>query len=516
MPAVTELADRRDPVARWWFRVGVAVAMGVAVLLAVGLSCGLLTGHPIGAADNGDGARLYCGAGLAPATPSGRANWQGGVVLTFDRVPPCADPIPSSAGVLLRVAAYGGIGPWSLTRLGWLYTLLAAGVGGLAAWAASRAGPLRVLALVPALAPLADPSFTRFFLSAYSEPAGLLGCVTVLCGAAVVCVTERAHRAERTIAILLLAGGGVLAATAKTAYLPVLAVAAVVCALTAVPVRRGERHRYDRVGPLAVAVLAVVVVAGPTSAALSWQDRHYPGVNAYDLIYTTVLPGVPDATTALGLPEAAADHAGEAFYPGPVTSVPGAGVVATAPGPEQRLAWQVLATHPAAALHALGIALQATRGDELTYLPGRPWTPQTSAVSLGQVVGEQGANGPSLRAWLDGMRLPWLSSALVLLGVLVGAAGLWRRRAAWSWFARIAGLAAVSAVPLAALAVAGDGYFEIAKHVWPAAYLVDVSALALLGALVSAIAERLRRPSRPASEAGRLTAELDLTGEPVN
>jgi hypothetical protein len=34
--------------------------------------------------------------------------------------------------------------------------------------------------------------------------------------------------------------------------------------------------------------------------------------------------------------------------------------------------------------------------------------------------------------------------------------------------------------------VLGDGYFEIAKHTWLAAYLLDVTALALLGALVTA------------------------------
>jgi hypothetical protein len=220
-------------------------------------------------------------------------------------------------------------------------------------------------------------------------------------------------------------------------------------------------------------------------------------VNAYDLVFTTVLPAVPDATSALGLPAAAAEHAGSAYYPGPASGVPGAAVIAAAPNSAQRAALRVLADHPGAALRAVGIAVQATRGSDLSYLPSAAWTAATPPAPLGQVVGEQGATAPTLRAWLAGMRLPWLPSVLALLGVVAGVAGVCRRRGPWSWFARIAGLAAVGAVLLAVVAVAGDGYFEIAKHVWLSAYLLDVTVLALLGTLGAALAGRLRRRSAP-------------------
>jgi hypothetical protein len=37
------------------------------------------------------------------------------------------------------------------------------------------------------------------------------------------------------------------------------------------------------------------------------------------------------------------------------------------------------------------------------------------------------------------------------------------------------------------LAVVGDGYYEIAKHVWLSAYLLDVTGAALLGATAATL-----------------------------
>ena len=60
----------------------------------------------------------------------------------------------------------------------------------------------------------------------------------------------------------------------------------------------------------------------------------------------------------------------------------------------------------------------------------------------------------------------------------------WRRRApvAARW-CLAAGLGAATALGLVAMAVLGDGYFEVFKHVWLAAYLLVVTGLCLLGAL---------------------------------
>jgi hypothetical protein len=297
------------------------------------------------------------------------------------------------------------------------------------------------------------------------------------------------------IGLVLVAGGGLLATTAKSAYVPLLAVAALVCAMTPVSVRSGERHWYDRLGPSVLALMTVFLAVGPLTTALDWQTRHYPAVNAHNLIYTTVLTGVPNATTMLGLPPAAAEHAGQAYYPAGPEGVPGSDLIASTPDAMRNSAWRVLAEHPSALLDAAGIAMQATEGRTLTYLPSVAWTPGTTTVDSG-LAGEQGATGPTLHAWLDGMSTPWLPSLLAAFGIAAGVAGTVRRGSSWSSFARLAGTAGVSSVLLAVMAVLGDGYFEIAKHVWLAAYLLDVTTFALVGVVVAVIVQRYSRRAR--------------------
>lgn len=504
-------------------RVAVALVAGVLCLLAILTATGLLFGSPVGAGDNGDGGRLYCGAGLVPATPDQHANWKGGVVMRFDRGAQCPEPLPSSAEPILRAATYGSGNDWSLTRLGWLYAVLAAAVTTLAAFATTGAGLARTLALVPMLAPLAEPDFARFFLSTYAEPAGLLGAFVLACGVGVVAVTGRTHRPERLIGLLLVAGGGLLAATAKAAYAPLLVTAFVVCAVVAVAVRRTGPRWSDRLaGPL-IAVLALVAVIAPLSAALNWQSRGYPGVNAYDLTFTTVLTEIPGAAVALGLPASAAEHAGDSYYLTTTPrNTPGGNLVLTDPARAQHTDWQLLTEHPAALLRSVGVAGEATEGRALTYLPSAEWTPSTPPVKLGTIYGEQGASRPTLRAWLDGLPFPWWPAVLAALGGTVGVAGTLRGTRPWSSFARLAGVTALSAVGLAAFAVLGDGYFEIAKHTWLAAYLLDVTALALLGAIVTAAVQAVRsarigRPRLPGDRAevvapaGQGTDQRDLS-----
>lgn len=477
-------------------RIAVALVAGVLCLLAVLTTTGVLFGSPIGAGDNGDGSRLYCGAGLRPETPDGTSNWRGGVVLRFDRDAPCPDPMPSSAGLILRAAAYGSGDGWSLTRLGWLYALLAASATGVAAFAATVAGLGRALILLPVLVALVRPDFVRFFLSTYAEPAGLLGAFVLACGVGVIAVTSRAHRSERLIGLSLVAGGGLLAATAKLAYVPLLVTSCVVCAVVAVAVRRAGPRWSDRLAGPVLAVLSVVAAIAPLSAALRWQSRETLGVNVYNLTYTMVLTEVPGAVGALGLPVSAAEHAGDSFY---VTAtpqdVPGAAVVLADPVRAQHTDWQLLVEHPAALLRSIGVAMEATEGRALTYLPSAEWTQATPPPRKHgpiTITGAQGANGTTLRAWLGGLVVPWWPAVLAALGVALGVAGTIRRTRVWSSCARLAGVTALSAVALATFAVLGDGYFEIVKHTWLAAYLLDVTGLALVGALVTAAIQALR------------------------
>ena len=469
-----------------WRRAAVAVAWGLGALLLVVVSLGLPP-SPAGAGDNGDGHRLYCGAGLTPLTPDGRANWKGGVVLEFATGgPTCPDPIASSALPILELATLGAGPTWSLSRLGLLYATALALATALAAWAASppprepaarRWGPL---VLLPALVPLAGPTFSRFLVSTYGEPAGLLGTCVLLLGVGVIAVTTRADRPERAIGLLMTAGGGLLAATAKSSYAPLLAVAVVVCALTALPT-----GRRDRIAGPVVAVAVALLAVGPISAAVAWQQRAFEVVNAHNLVFTVVLPEVGDSALApLGLPPAAVPFAGRAYYPEIANGYPGSEVVAARPAEVRATAYRLLLTHPGAALAALGTGMASTLGAGLDYLPSVPWTPATTAPALGTTVGEQGADRAQLLAWLPA---PWLPVGVALAGVVTAVATR-RREDTGAALGRIAGLAAVSAVGLVVVAVLGDGYFEIAKHTWLAAYLLVVCAVAvvLAGALVVA------------------------------
>ncbi len=470
-------------------RALVAVACGAVALLVVGLSLGL-PGAQAGVGDNGDGSRLYCGAGLSPRTSDGRSNWKGGVVLEFATdAPTCPDPIVSSALPLLRIATTGSGPTFSLARLGVLYALAVGVVTAAAAWAV---GPgARLLALVPPLVPLAGLTFSRFFVSTFSEPAGLLGAYALVVGAGVVAVTARKQRSARATGIALLALGGLCAATAKASYLPLLVVAVAVCAGTAV----GERPWRGRLVGLAAAVALAAVAAAPVVAGLQWQQRHFAAVNTHNLVFTTVLPEVGDTALApLGLPAAAAPFAGRAYLAG-VGDVPGAQVVAADPAGVRAAAYGVLLAHPRAAVDAVGLGLTATLGARLSYLPAAPLTASSVAPVLGTTVGEQGAYGDQLRSWLAGLAAPWLPALVAAAGVVLGLLSLRVGGPLVRALSRVAALAALAALGLVVAAVLGDGYFEIAKHVWLAAYLLEVTAAAVLLAGLVAVGRRVRARS---------------------
>ncbi|GLZ47202.1 hypothetical protein Acsp06_33870 [Actinomycetospora sp. NBRC 106375] len=76
-------------------RLLVAVLVALLVGATLVLRLGLVGGDAIGAADNGDGPRLSCLAGLVPDTTDGFATAHGVVVTEYRRSPP--DRAPSTA-----------------------------------------------------------------------------------------------------------------------------------------------------------------------------------------------------------------------------------------------------------------------------------------------------------------------------------------------------------------------------------------------------------------------------------
>ena len=345
----------------------VAVVAAAVAMVVVALSLGLV-GTPVGVADNGDGARLYCGAGLVPRTPDGRSNWQGGVVLDFTTgAPACPDPIASAALPVLRLATVGSGPTWSLTRLGVLYALAVGVLTGLAAWAV---GPgIRLLALVPALVPLVGPTFTRFFLSTFSEPAGLLGAYALCLGAAVVAVTGRAERSGAGRRAGARGGGGLARGDGQGVVRPVA--------------RGGARRRRGHGGGASGAGCRSRGGGGAGAGGRSrrwWRACSGSSATSPRSTRTTssTRPCCPtSARRRAGPARAAARGAGRRgprLLPGRRRGVPGAEVVAADPAGARRAAYEVLLAHPGAAVGAIGRGLTATLGADLSYLPSAPVT----------------------------------------------------------------------------------------------------------------------------------------------
>lgn len=460
-------------------RAAVAVAVAAACVRGIAAATGLHTGQPVGAADNSDGFRLYRGVGLVPNTADGCSDWRGGVVVHFVRAAPGHDPIPSAALNILRATSRGYSERWSLARLGWAYALLAGGVAGAAAWAVSAAELASPLVLLPVLAPLANRDFARFFVSTYSEPAGLVGAVALLSGTAALTLTRPGQRAELAVGLALTGGGGLLAVTSKNAFAPLLLVAATVCAATRT--RSGQ----------ATAALIVAAAVGPVVTAQRWQNRNYHAVNVHNLVFTLLIPEFgAGAAVAVGLPAAAAAYSGHGSsdargVPLDPDLIPGwHSAIGTNPGRARNAAHRHLARHPGTLARVVGVALQATLGSDLDYLHEHPLPPGVDRPRTVTPSGSMGHDQDDLHAWLDGLPAPWRPSLLAASGITAGlTAILWPPRSDLArTLALVAGAGAAGATGVAALAVAGDGYYEVAKHVWLSAYLLDVTAGALAGA----------------------------------
>jgi hypothetical protein len=271
------------------------------------------------------------------------------------------------------------------------------------------------------------------------------------------------------------------------AYVPVLAVAVLVCAAVAV----GD-GRWRRVTGPVTALVALAVAAPLVAGAAAKQNALYESVNTHDLVFTLVLRELgPTATGPLGLPPQAAAYTGNGYFNGPPRPEEPwwRSAVFSDPGPTRRAALELLARHPGTVVRAVGVGLQATTLADLPYLASTPADPGFPSPPSGHP-GWSGARQPDLQAVLDGTRRPpWAPGALVLLAAIaVAAIPLTRRRApAAARWSVAAGLAALTALGLVVVAVLGDGYFEVFKHVWPASYLLVVTALCLAGAALAAV-----------------------------
>ncbi|WP_018335431.1 hypothetical protein [Actinomycetospora chiangmaiensis] len=487
-------------------RVLVAVGIALVVTIAVLGRIGVVAGEPVGAADNADGVRLFCTARLAPDATDGRASGHGIVVDAFRTGgPECRLPAPvTSGGVILRATVALTAGDaFDLSRLATAYAALLGLGAGVAAWAAGRRPGPAVAVVVPPLLPLlVVPWWSRFLVSTYAEPAGLLGAAWCVWGLLVVALTRPVDRSARLAAIGLVAVGGVVAATAKPGFMPV-GVAAV-AAVALVTVGTGRRWWWRR-GPAQVAAaLAVGIAASPVLAGIRYQDALYEVPNTHDLVFTAILPeSGPAPLPALGLPAAAFRASGEHYYLYEGRDVRGWDET---PGPRtlelRSAARRYVAEHPVLLARMVHRGLVITVRPQIPYLVSTTAGDRTVDGSLPVPEVPEAAQRMGVTfAYLD--RLPGRPvPPLVLAVALLGAASTvlfpraTRRLGAGRGLLRVAGVLAVGALGTVVLAVLGDGYVELAKHVWLASYLLVVTGTLLIAAVVAAGLAAVRRRAR--------------------
>jgi hypothetical protein len=478
--------------------------LGLALRIGL-LRLPLLGGALLGVGDNGDAYRLFCTAGLAPDTPSRFSLWRGVVVTAFTTgFTPCT-AAPSSSATLLGLVVPDGPGHWSLTSYAWLLAGLAAlGVGLGAAVLASVRPARAALVVIPLLPLLVVSWWTRFLVSLYAEPTALVATVWVLTGLLVVAGTRPTDRVPRLVALGLLALGGLVAATAKPGFVPIGGIAVLCCAFVAV--RAPHARRPVRVvARLAGPVIALALVAGaatPVAEALEGQERSYAAVNAHNLIFTALMPEIgPDTVVpAVGLPPAAALHSGEGFYVTGGMDVPGwASAVGDRPAEATATAHTLLLEHPAALATMVGNGLTATMRPQLTYLPSAPRGTAPEHFEGRTAYPEAGPETVLLKGWLANIDLGWLPWATVLAALLAGAATLLPRVRRADPLAiglvRVAAASALLGLGVVTLAVLGDGYYELSKHVWLGSYAILVSGVTGAAAAVVGTTARFRRRS---------------------
>ncbi|GAA4883461.1 hypothetical protein [Actinomycetospora straminea] len=523
----TDPAGAADP-APTHRRRGLLLRLSLAVLVAglvgVGLVArlGLVAGEAIGAADNGDAIRLYCVADLVPDTDD-RAAPGHGVAVTEYRTggPGCFRESPTtSAGLLLRATVAVGTAldasppaPDGSTRFSfeWLAAVyvalfaLGAGVATLAATAgrrAARAVPAVLAVVVPPLLPLlVVPWWSRFLVSSFSEPAGLLGAAWLAWGLLALAVTRPAHRAARLAALGLVAVGGLVAATGKPGFVAVGLAAVVACLLVTV----GTTRWWRRVPGVVAAVAVVALAAAPLVSSLRAQDEAYDKVNAHNLAFTAVLPEAgPSATGPLGLRPEAFGQAGQHFYLDGGRSVRDWDATVGARPRELRAAsLRFVAEHPRVLARMVHRGLVATLRPQVPYLATETAGARTVSGSIPRPSFPEGAQtmGPMF-VYLDGLPGRWVPPAVVALALLAGAVTLLPARRLGAVLgrrdvvgpARVAALLGLTALGVVVVAVLGDGYCELAKHVWLASYtLVVTGGVLLVTALAVAGHARTRR-----------------------
>jgi hypothetical protein len=457
--------------------LGLGVFGAVFALLVVRF----LVPRPIAMSNNGDGARVLCGAGIT---------WHGGpepfIHLAYSAAPGSAPCRPTYlltqswlADLAVRLGGlFGFQGTLSLVVLGLLSSLVAAAavaaiVLGLPYRRRARLGVAAGLLLV-----VADSAFFGYFSAVLGEGAAFLGLLLAVGGLLLTAREGRWSYAGMAVTLV----GGVLAVNAKVQTLTILPILALAILLVRPGTLRGARRWAAAVlviGALGAATLYAqqsvepAVAPDGTLAARPGDDSRE--VNMFNTIFLNILDGAHDTQAdlaELGLPPSFAQYAGNGWWhPHPATMDP---EYARYRGRiSRRNVVEYFASHPRRTLEVLDRA--AT--DQLT---ARPEYLGSFDESAGFAPHAQEYRVPVV-SWLTRLIAPLGLFALVPIWLLVLVRAWGRRRGALGVVLAFLFTVSVTQFGTAAL---GDG-IEGIKH-------QSVALFTILLALVLAVPVRRR------------------------
>lgn len=316
-PAALEASSRL-------FGVGVFAAALTVLLVR------FLVPRPVAMADNGDGFRVLCGAGIP---------WKGkpeGFVHLAYTVPAgeCDATYLLTQSWFARIArSIGGLlgleSTLSLVVLGVLTSVLAAAAVALIVVGLPYSRRVRGFAAVGLLLVVADSAFFGYFASVLGEGAAFLGLLLAVGG---LLVSARPGW-WRYVGLAVLLFGGVIAVNAKVQTLMILPV----LAFAALLVRPAGVHGLKRWLPV---VFVIGALAGGTAYAQQTVEpaklpdgslAARPGddsreINMFNTIFLTIVDGRHDTgadLAALGLPASFGQYAGNGWWhPKPATLDP--------------------------------------------------------------------------------------------------------------------------------------------------------------------------------------------------
>jgi hypothetical protein len=342
----------------------------------------------------------------------------------------------------------------------WIFGMFFAVLTAIAAFCITASRPWLVSLLIAPIAPLAYLDVNKFLILAWPEPSGLLGLFAWACGFAVLVAVDPDRVWERSTGMLMVAFGSCWAAAARVGFVLILAVGF----LAMIAFR-------PRMVAVIIALLSLTAMYLPLDTLAKVQQALYGEADAHNVTFQVVGTEVgPEGLAQLGYPPAATQYIGDSYDALPDPSViPGWNeILKPDPAAARNAAVQVLANHPQALANALSTGWAATTRPDLQYLVA---SQPEAGHGPGPLPPEAGVQVKPLK---DALGSPL--HALIL--TLVSLAGLALRNPFW----RLAGLVSLSASGVVATAVLGQGYYQLPRNVWLAAYGVEVITLLLVGA----------------------------------